>query len=179
MPFIASIIADITLNFITSNDEEEFKDFEIYETNKDSIKIYYIYLKLLYILLNFSYDKDLEGKKLKNNLFEKIKKKGFKNIKDYLYHIYIAKKEDINIVSKIEIINNEIINKYPEVLNYYETFKICRFTAFTIYLIQEIINYANIIKDTFELKFKTKNLLEIVIVKIDKMQNKSKNKKKK
>ena len=180
MPFTASKIADITLNFITSVDEEEFKDFDIFETNKDTIRIYYIYLQLLYILLNNNYEKDLEGKTLKNNLFEKITKKGFKNIKDYLYHIYIAKKEDMNIVTKIEMINNEIINKYPEVLSFHETFKICRFTAFSIYLIKEIISYANNIKDTFELKFKAQNLLEIVIGKIDKMQNKnSKIKKKK
>ena len=180
MPFTASKIADITLNFITSGDEEEFKDLDILETNKDTIRIYYIYLKLLYILLNNNYDKDLEGKKLKNYLFEKIKKKGFRNIKDYLYYIYIAKKEDMNIVTKIEIINNEIINKYPEILSFHETFKICRFTAFSIYLIKEIISYANNIKDTFELKFKAQNLLEIVFGKIDKMQNKnSKIKKKK
>ena len=180
MPFIASKIADITLNFITSIDEQEFRDYDILENNKNAIKNYYIFLKLLYILLNSNYDKDLDGKKLKNNLFEIIKKKGFKNIKDYLYYIYIAKKEDMNIVTKIEVINNEIINKYPEVISFQETFKICRFTGFTIYLIKEIINYANNIKDTFELKFKAQNLLEIVIGKIDRMQNKnSKIKKKK
>ena len=179
MPFTASKIADITLNFITSLDEQEFKDFDILENNKDSIRIYYIYLKLLYILLNVNYDKDLEGKKLKKAIFEKIKKKGFQNLRDYLYHIYIAKKEDINIVNKIDIINNEIINKNPEVLSFHETFKICRFTAFTIYLIKEIINYANNIKDTVELKFKAQNLLEIVIRKIDKIQNKNSKLKKK
>ena len=179
MPFTASKIADITLNFITSLDEQEFKDFDILETNKETVRIYYIYLKILYILINISYDKDLEGKKLKNYLFEKIKKKGFKNLKDYLYHIYIAKKEGINIVNKIEIINNDIIKKYPEVLSFQETFKICRFTAFTIYLIKEIINYANNIKDTIELKLKAQNLLEIVIGKIDKFQNKNNKVKKK
>ena len=97
----------------------------------------------------------------------------------YLYYIYIAKKEDINIVHKIEIINNDIINKYPEVLSFQETFKICRFTAFTIYLIKEIINYANNIKDTIELKLKAQNFLEIVIGKIDKYQNKNNKIKKK
>ena len=178
-PFTASKIADITLNFITSVDEQEFKDFDILESNKDTIRNYYIFLKLLYILINVSYDKDLEGKKLKNYLFEKLRKKGFKNLKDYLYYIYIAKKEDINIVHKIEIINNDIINKYPEALSFQETFKICRFTAFTIYLIKEIINYANNIKDTIELKLKAQNFLEIVIGKIDKFQNKNNKIKKK
>ena len=171
MPFTASKIADITLNFITSLDEQEFRDFDILETNKEAIKIYYIYIKLLYVLLNISYDKDLEGKKLKNYLFEKIKKKGFKHLRDYLYYIYIAKKEDMNIMTKIDIINNEIVKKFPDILSFQENLKICRFTAFTIYLIKEIINYANNIKDTFELKFKAQNLLNIVMGKIDKIQN--------
>ena len=171
MPFTASKIADITLNFITSLDEQEFRDFDILETNKEAIKIYYIYIKLLYVLLNISYDRDLEGKKLKNYLFEKIKKKGFKHLRDYLYYIYIAKKEDMNIMAKIDIINNEIVKKFPDILSFQENLKICRFTAFTIYLIKEIINYANNIKDTFELKFKAQNLLNIVMGKIDKIQN--------
>ena len=173
MPFTASKIADITLNFITSLDEQEFRDFDILETNKEAIKIYYIYIKLLYVLLNISYDKDLEGKKLKNYLFEKIKKKGFKHLRDYLYYIYIAKKEDMNIMAKIDIINNEIVKKFPDILSFQENLKICRFTAFTIYLIKEIINYANNIKDTFELKFRAQNLLDIVMGKIDKIQNRN------
>ena len=173
MPFTASKIADITLNFITSLDEQEFRDFDILETNKEAIKIYYIYIKLLYVLLNISYDKDLEGKKLKNYLFEKIKKKGFKHLRDYLYYIYIAKKEDMNIMTKIDIINNEIVKKFPDILSFQENLKICRFTAFTIYLIKEIINYANNIKDTFELKFRAQNLLDIVMGKIDKIQNRN------
>ena len=178
MPFSASKIADITLNFITSLDEQEFKDFDILETNKDIINIYYAYIKVLHILFNLN-NHNLEGKKLKNNLFEKIKEKGFKHLRDYLYFIYIAKKEDINIVSKVESINNEIICKYPDLLKIHETIKICRFTAFANYLIKEIINYGNNIKDTFELKYQAHYLLEIVLGKIEKVQNKTnKNQKK-
>ena len=178
MPFSASKIADITLNFITSLDEQEFKDFDILETNKDIINIYYAYIKVLHILFNLN-NHDLEGKKLKNNLFEKIKEKGFKHLRDYLYFLFIAKKEDINIVSKVESINNEIICKYPDLLKIHETLKICRFTAFANYLIKEIINYGNNIKDTFELKYQANYLLEIVLGKIEKVQNKTNKYKKK
>ena len=38
-------------------------------------------------------------------------------------------------------------------------------------MIKEIINYANNIKDTFELKFRAQNFLDIVLGKIDKLQN--------
>ena len=174
-PFIASKIADITLNFITSVDEQEFKDFDILEINKDEIKNYYNYIKLLYILFNDNYDNKINGKILKAKLFEKIKEKGFSCLRDYLYYIFIEKNEGINVVSKIEIINNEIIKNSPNLLNFQETLKICRFVAFTNYLIKEVINYANNINDMFELKYRAKNLLDIVLDKIDKIQNKNGN----
>jgi hypothetical protein len=176
MPFIASKIADITLNFITSLDEQEFKDFDIYETNEEDINLYYNFVRLLYLLFNMNYDSDSDGKKLKNNLYETLKDKGFNYIRDYLYHIYIARKEENNIVEKIDIINNEIIKKVPNILDYHETLKICRFLGFTNYLIKEIINYANNIKDVFILKIKAQNFLDIVLDKIDKMQNRNKKK---
>ena len=172
MPFSASKIADITLNFITSLDEQEFKDFDILETNAEIINCYYVYIKLLYILFNINYSDDMDNKKLKSNLFEKVKEKGFRYLRDYLYHIYIAKKEEINIISKIDFINNEIINKVPNLLNLQEGFKICRFYSFANYLINEIINYANNIKNIIELKFRAKYFLDIVLEKIDKIQNK-------
>ena len=179
-PFYASKIADITLNFITSFDEQEFKDFDILETNKDIINIYYAYIKVLYILFNFNNNNNLEGKKLKINLYDKMKEKGFKHLRDYLYYIFIAKKEEINIVCKVESINNEVIINYPDLLNIHETIKICRFTAFANYLIKEIINYGNNIKDTFELKYQAQYLLEIVMGKIEKVyKERSKNQKKK
>ena len=173
-PFIASKIADITLNFITSTDEEEFKNFDILEMNKDEVKNYYNYIKLLYILFNETYDDKSSGKNLKMKLFEKVKAKGFNHLRDYLYYIYIAKKGENNVVSKIDIINNDIIKNSPNILNIHETLKICRFIAFTNYLIKEIISYANNISDMFELKFRAQNLLDIVLEKIDKIQNKNK-----
>ena len=174
-PFIASKIADITLNFITSVDEQEFKDFDILEINKDEINNYYNYIKLLYILFNDNYDNKISGKILKTKLFEKVKEKGFSCLRDYLYYFFIENNEEINIVSKIEIINNEIIKNSPNLLNFQETLKICRFTAFTNYLIKEVISYANNINDMFELKYRAKNLLDIVLDKIDKIQNKNEN----
>ena len=181
-PFIASKISDITVNFITSGDEQDFTDFDILEINKDEINNYYNYIKLLYILFNDNYDNKLNGKTLKNKLYEKVKEKGFSCLRDYLYYFFIEKNEGINIVSKIEIINNEIIKNSPNLLNFQETLKICRFTAFTNYLIKEVISYANNINDMFELKYRAKNLLDIVLDKldkIDKIQNKSKVKEKK
>ena len=53
------------------------------------------------------------------------------------------------------------------------SFKMCRFMAFSIYLIREIINYANNIRDTIELKIRTKQFLDIVIEKLNKIRKKN------
>ena len=75
-------------------------------------------------------------------------------------------------MSKIDMINNDIIKSTPNILNFHESLKICRFVAFSNYLIKEIINYANNIKDMIELKYRAKNLLDIVYDKIDLMEKK-------
>ena len=49
----------------------------------------------------------------------------------------------------------------------------CRFIAFTNYLIKEIINYANNVYDMFELKYRAQNLLDKVYEKIDKIKKKN------
>ena len=174
-PFVASKIADITLNFITSTDEQEFKDFDILELNKDEMNNYYSYIKLLYILFNENYEEKESGKILKNKLYDIVKTKGFIFLRDYLYHIYIDKKEEINVFTKIDVINNDIIKNAPNILKIPETLKICRFTAFTNYLVKEIIAYANNINDMFELKYRAQNLLDIVYEKLDKIEEKNKN----
>ena len=170
--FVASKIADITLNFITSNDEQEFKDFDIFETNQYVINEYYNYIKLLLILLNENYDNKLNDQQLKAKLFEKLKVNNFIYVRDYLYYIYIEKKEEFKVVEKIDIIN-ELLKNSPKILNFNETLKICKFIAFSNYLIKEIITYANNLKDTIELKYRAENLLDIVMEKIDKMKKKN------
>ena len=168
-PFVASKIADITLNFITSMDEEEFKNFDILDINsKEDIEDYYNFIKILYILFNESYDERINGKSLKTILFETIKDKGFDFIRDYLYYIYIDKKEETNVITKIDLIN-DILRKSPNLLDFHESLK-NRFMAFTNYLIKEIISYANNINDVFELKYRANNLLDIVLDKIDKIK---------
>ena len=62
----------------------------------------------------------------------------------------------------------EIFSKIPDILK--NSVKICRFTAFTNYLLTEIINYGNNLKDIYELKFKAQYLLETVLGKIEKIK---------
>ena len=173
-PFFASKIADVTLNFITSLDEQEFKDFDILTQNKEEIKLYYNFIKILYLLFDEKYDKNKDEKKIKNELFSNINDKGFKSLKDYLYYIYIGNKNKTKGIKYIEEIN-EIIKEEPNIIDNKYYFRICRFMAFSIYLIREIIYYANNIRDTIELKLRTKQFLKIIIEKFNKIKKRNKN----
>ena len=169
-PFIASKIADVTLNFITTLDEQEFEDFDLYTNDENEIKLYYNFIKILYLLLlEEPFDKNNDNKKIKNELFLKIKKKRFQSLKDYLYFIYISNKKKIIALKNVEFIN-EIIKNEPDIINNNVFFRMCRFMAFSIFLIREIINYIISIRDTIELKIRTNQFLEIVIEKLNKVK---------
>ena len=169
-PFIASKIADVTLNFITSLDEQEFEDFDLYSNDENEIKLYYNFIKILYLLLlDEPFDKNNDNKKIKNELFLKIKKKGFQSLKDYLYFIYISNKKKIIALKNVEFIN-EIIKNEPDIINNNVLFRMCRFMAFSIFLIREILNYIINIRDTIELKIRTKQFMGIVIEKLNKVK---------
>lgn len=170
-PFSASKTADITLNFITSSHEEEFEEISKIIVNENEKKNYYNYIKIVYLLFDEEFDSKNE-KSLKKNLYDKIKNKGFKSIRDYLYNIYI-KKKDFKAIKNIEEIN-ELIKEVPELLNINNPIKICKFISFTAYLIKEIIDYANLLKSTFELKIKTQSLLDMVRNKLESFQNRYK-----
>ena len=171
-PFIASKIADVTLNFITSLDEHEFKDFDLLTNNKSEINLYYNFIKILYLILDEPFDKNNDNKKIKNELFLKIYKKGFHSLKDYLYFVYISNKQKFNILKNIEFIN-EIIKNEPDIIKKNYCFRTCRFMAFSIFLVREIINYVYSIKDTIELKIKTTQFKDIVIEKYNKIKSKN------
>ena len=159
-PFNASKTAEITFNFILTKDEEEFKRFIIFMETDEEEKEYYIYIKLIYLLFDENYE-GIELEKLDEHFYEIIKNKGFKNIKDYLYHIYIKKNENINFIHNIDKIN-ELLKEAPNLIGDHYNNKICRFVLFTSFLISEIIEYGNDIKNAIELKIKTKGFIDII-----------------
>ena len=173
-PFIASKIADITLNFITSLDEEEFQNFDLCSDNKNEMRLYYNFIKILSLLLDEPFDKNNDDKKIKNELLLKINKKGFQSLKDYLYFIFIANKKKIIAFKNIELIN-EITRNEPDIINNNFFFRTCKFIAFSIFLIREVINYINNIRDTIELKIRTNQFLGIVIEKLNKVKIRNNN----
>ena len=83
-----------------------------------------------------------------------------------MYYIYFKNKENINIIQKINH-----INKILEDTNYFFNnnfqIKFCRFALFTSFLIGEIINYGNNIKNIVDLKIKTKELIDVIQQKLE------------
>ena len=156
--FNPSKTAEINFNFILSKDEEEFKKFGWLAENEKEKNEYYSYIKLLYLLFNEKYE-NIELKNLIEKLYILINKKGFKTIKEYLYHIYFQKKEKNNIIFNIDKINalfeeSNIDKKF--------NIKFCRFALFTSFLVREIVKYGTELKNMIELKIKTKELIDVI-----------------
>ena len=184
-PFTASKTADITLNFITSFQEIEFREYPIILSSDEEKKYYLNYLKILYNLLQ----EDIENKNkeiskvdqnnmildLRKNLYIKLYNKGFKSLRDYLYNIFITKKDYIKEIPKIAEINY-LVSQVNNMFEIHNSLKICKFISFTLYLVKEIVQFGNNIKSTVELKIKAKNLIDIINRKLEKYNAKYKNK---
>ena len=183
-PFVASKTADITLNFITSLQEIEFKDFPILMASDEEKKYYVNYIKILYYLLNEEFENcddepDMLDKSniisLRRDLYSKINNKGYKSIRDYLYNFYIKNKGTIKEIPKIVEINY-LVSQVENMFETHTSLKICKFISFTTYLIREIISFGNNIKSSVELLIKAKNMNDIVIKKLENIENKDKDK---
>jgi hypothetical protein len=163
--FSATKIAEFTLNFITNNIENEFK-YDLFPSLNDESekKQFFNYIKLLYILLDENYDQ-VADKDLIDDLYKKINTKGYTNIKDYLYFIYIKKSKENKVVENIDKING-LIKEIPEFLNYQNSLKYSKFISYNSYLIKEISSYANDKVDTLKLQQDCINFIKVIYNKI-------------
>ena len=164
-PFNASKTAEIAFNFILTKDEDEYKTYILFSHNEEEKKEYYNYTKIIYLLFDEDYE-HVDSKDLNEKLYDLIEKKGFESIKDYLYYIFIKKKENIDVICKMDKING-LLAQAPELVKKQFDVKFCRFVLFTSLLINEIIHYGNDVKNAIELKVKTREYLDIVLKKLD------------
>ena len=171
--FNASKTAEITLNFVTLNIESDFK-LNLTEGFDDETEKKYCdnYVKLLYLILGENYEK-IENNMLVKNLYDKIGEKNYKNIKDYLFYLYIQNKDENKSLENIGKIN-EIIKKTPDILNFKVTEKYDKFILYTSVIINEIINFANKRYDTLKLKNNCKKMIEIINMKLNLYKRKNK-----
>ena len=184
-PFTATKTADITLNFITSLMEMEFREYPILLANEEEKKYYITFIKILYNLFNIEIvvnngennilDRNSNILSLRQNLYTKIYNKGFKSIRDALYNQFINNKDTIKDIPKIAEINY-LVSQVNNIFEIHNSLKICKFISFTLYLIKEIIQFGNNIKSSVELKIKAKNLIDIINRKINKLNSKYNNK---
>ena len=164
--FNASKTAEMILNFITSNIENEFKLNLFQNLYDENDKIYcYNYVKLLYILLDEDYAQ-IENENLIKQLYQKISNKGYTNIKDYLYFIYIKHLKENKTIENIDKIN-DILTTVPDLLSFKNSVKYDRFFSYTIYLLKEIVDFSNGVIDTIKLKRDCINFIDIINNKIN------------
>ena len=169
--FTASKTAEMIFNFITSNIENDFKLNTPQILNDKNEKIqYYNYIKLLYILLDESYE-NIPNEDLTNQLYQKINNKGFNNIKDYLYFIYIKNLKENKVVENADIIQ-KLIKEIPDFINYQKSIKFSKFISYCCYLIKEIVNFIEEKKNSLILKKNYINLIEIVNNKLNNYNDK-------
>ena len=169
--FTVSKTAEMIFNFITSNIENDFKlNTPQILNDKNEKNQYYNYIKLLYILLDESYEK-IPNEDLINQLYQKINNKGFNNIKDYLYFIYIKNLKENKVVENAEIIQ-KLIKEIPDFINYQKSIKYSKFISYCCYLIKEIVNFIEEKINSLILKKNYINLIEIVNNKLNNYNDK-------
>ena len=164
-PFIPSKTADISINIIKKEDEKAFKDLINNEQNlnENEKKFYHTYICLLYILLG----EKIEGIDFENIdaniLFERLNKKGYENMKDYLYLNFIKQNSAILKDVKSMKIFEELYKVLLEQSKKIEIIKRYKFYNFSYILIKEIYEYVNNISQLITIKNKTKADLDILI----------------
>ena len=177
--FSPTKIAEITLNFITSENETQFNDnYVLLLNNKEDYNFIYYknYIKVIYYVINESFEEEnkneISDNRLLANLYDILNKKGYKKIKDYLFYVFIFNEKKENIFMKNIDKINELIDKVPKLLCFDESLKACRFIVYSMYLIKEIVDYSNKIKNIVKLKTEENDLIEKMKEKLEKFHNK-------
>ena len=168
-PFTPSKIAMISINLIMENDEDDFINFiKNNEHIEEKEKNYYdIYVGLLFILLRENYDENKKEENNINSLYDKLDKKGYENLKDYLYEIFISQKNGRQIYNESRINKfNELFEKLPDLVKYQGEIKNCKFISFSYFLIHELYIYWDKIKEYHDVKNKTQTYIKYLKSKI-------------
>jgi hypothetical protein len=163
-PFIHSKTADISLNIIKKEDEDSFKEVidNSQNLNENEKKYYHTYICLLYILLG----EQMEGINFENInakiLIEKLNKKGYEYMKDYLYLNFIKQHSTLLNEEKRMKIFEEFYSILIEQSEQSEIIKRFKFVIFSYFLIKEIYQYRNNLSKLIDIKNKTKAYFDVL-----------------
>ena len=163
-PFTPSKTADISLNIIKTGDEDIFKNLLSEEKNLEESdqKYYHTYICLLYILLGEDI-KDSNFENINSNLlFDKLNKKGYQYLKDYLYLNFIKQHSNIlNDDNKMKAFD-ELYVTLPDLIKHSGIIKTNKFICFSCFLIKEIHEYRKNLKQFIDVKNKTKAYIDFL-----------------
>ena len=165
--FTPSKTAIISLNIIKKEDEENFKNFLTINNIEEKEKnYYYIYIQILYILLedNFS-EINFENIDI-NILYNKLSEKGFNSCKDFLYEIFILQHSTKNYNQQKMDKFSELFDKLPDFIKHQGDIKNNRFISFSYFLLHEIYIYWNKLKEFLNLKNQTQKDIDCLNQKI-------------
>ena len=163
-PFIPSKTADISLNIIKKEDEDSFKEVidNSQNLNENEKKYYHTYICLLYILLG----EEVEGINFENInvkiIIEKLNKKGYECMKDYLYLNFIKQHSTLLNEEKRMKIFEEFYSILLEQSEQSEIIKRYKFFIFSYFLIKEIYEYRNNLRKLIDIKNKTKAYFDVL-----------------
>ena len=163
-PFIPSKTADISLNIIKKEDEDSFKEVidNSQNLNENEKKYYHTYICLLYILLG----EEVEGINFENInvkiIIEKLNKKGYECMKDYLYLNFIKQHSTLLNEEKRMKIFEEFYSILIEQSEQSEIIKRYKFVIFSYFLIKEIYEYRNNLRKLIDIKNKTKAYFDVL-----------------
>jgi hypothetical protein len=163
-PFTPSKTADISLNIIKTGDEDIFKNLLSEEKNLDEIeqKYYHTYICLLYILLGEDIKDNNFGNINSNLLFNKLNKKGYQYLKDYLYINFIKQHSNIlNDDNRMKAFD-ELYGTLPDLIKHSGIIKTNKFICFSCFLIKEIHEYRKNLKQFIDVKNKTKAYIDVL-----------------
>ena len=163
-PFIPSKTTDISLNIIKKEDEDSFKEVidNSQNLNENEKKYYHTYICLLYILLG----EEVEGINFENInvkiIIEKLNKKGYECMKDYLYFNFIKQHSNLlNEENRMKIFE-EFYSILLEQSEQSEIIKRYKFFIFSYFLIKEIYEYRNNLRKLIDIKNKTKAYFDVL-----------------
>jgi hypothetical protein len=164
-PFSPSKTAIISLNLIMKEDEDDFKNFSDnnYIDEEDENNYYYIFIELFFILLD---EKNYENNDI-NMLYDKLYKKGFLNLKDYLYQFFVLQKFKKELLNENKIDKfNEIFEQLPNLIKYDVEIKNSKFISFSYFILYEANNYWKNYKEYKQLKQKIQYYIDSLKKKI-------------
>ena len=165
--FIPSKTAIISLNLIKKEDEDNFKNYLQNNNIKEKQKNYYYkYIELLYILVEDIINEKIFEKIDVNMLYNILNKKGFKNCKDFLYEIFISQKSGKIFDEKKMNKYKELFEQLPDFIKNQDDINKDKFIKFSYFLMHEIYNYWNKLKEFLNLKNQTQCYIEHLKLKI-------------